>query len=124
MPWTQNQSPEGESFDLDNVSGSDLNDQDLPTLAEGPTINTVLQVVNNPEPSSTKKNATHDVWYFFNKDASGSVCQFCKYVATILPDFSSDVHTGGYEMPTPATGLTLFTGIQQKPQPQCFGLIS
>jgi len=79
MPRThRNQSPEGESFDLNNVSGSDLDDQDPPTPAEGPTINPVLQVVNNPEPSSTKKNAAHDVWFFFHKDAGGSVCQFCK----------------------------------------------
>lgn len=83
MPRTRrNQSPEGENFDLDNVSGSDSDAEGLPT---GPTINPVPQVVNNPEPTSTKKNAARDVWYFFVKNASGSVCQYCKYVAQSYP---------------------------------------
>ena len=82
MPRTRrNQSPEGENFDLDNVSGSDSDAEGPPTPAQGPTINPVPQVVNNPELTSTKKNAARDVWYFFVKNASGSVCQYCKYVA-------------------------------------------
>jgi hypothetical protein len=46
MPRTRrNQSPEGENFDLDNVSGSDSDAEGPPTPAQGPTINPVPQVV-------------------------------------------------------------------------------
>jgi hypothetical protein len=35
----RNQSPEGESFDLDNVSGRDSDAEGSPTPAQGPMIN-------------------------------------------------------------------------------------
>jgi hypothetical protein len=81
----RDQSPqdEEEDFDLENVSGSD-SDND-PMIAPAPThaaINPVAQVVNDPEQSSTKKNsnAAQDVWHFFVKADGYSVCQVCKYV--------------------------------------------
>jgi hypothetical protein len=76
---------EGENFDLHNISGGDDDDEGPPIprtqAAARAQINPVAQViVNDPEPSISKKNTAQDVWHFFSKTDGYSVCQVCKYV--------------------------------------------
>jgi hypothetical protein len=75
-------SQDEEDFDLD-VSGSDNDRDSIPIRAHHQeAINTVAQVINNPDARKKSKNAAHDVWHYFVKkgigDDSKAICRVCK----------------------------------------------
>src|SRR6266403_5431827 len=91
-PWqsctcvqTRASTPQDKGFDIDNVSGSD-NDNELPHGNHSPHVESPSQEtcipnnVNNPDTIHVSKNTSHDIYYFFRMIGDNNVCIVCRQV--------------------------------------------
>jgi len=85
---------DSELFDLDNISGSDADDDPPVQRARHNRDHnepTVAQIINNPDPKPLKVSTAADVHYYFEKIGIQNVCRECTYVFLLSPLIFSDI---------------------------------